>query len=637
MKNLPIIFFLLFLTATRLCAQIGINAEGSQPDSSAMLDVKSTTKGLLPPRLTNAQRDQIPSPSVGLLIYNTDCNDLQFFNGGEWTPLGSVGVISPPGAIAGNQQPCANSTGNSYSVAAVAGATGYHWTVPPGATIISGQGTNTINIGFGNTPGEICVSALNDCFRSASSCKAVTLTPSVTATLQVSASANPVCAGTTVNFSAATVNGGSSPTYQWKKNNVNITGATNTTYAYVPAANDLISCRLISNALCVAPAVVYSNYITMNVLPDKPVSLTIAASANPVLPGNMVTFTASSVNGGSSPQYQWMINDSIMPGATNAQYTYLPFDGDEVRCGLVSNEPCASGSPAISNTILMEVMSEIYVDGTVYDESAPGNYDGAIILSVSSPSQYTVFWQGPGGWSFSGSAVSLTNCGPGMYYLTITYNINGVYSDQFYIGTSTCGSVGVYHQQGSVAPENKVVSYGTVDGIPGEPGKCWTTRNLGANLRATSVDDDSEGTAGWYWQFNRKQGYKHDGSTLTPQWAPGFISENSEWLSANDPCNLELGVQWRVPTKTEWENVSNAVGWATWNGPWASGLKLHAAGYLYDANGALDYRGYFGHYWSSSQFSDFGGWALKFGSNFNMVAGYSSKTDGYNIRCIRDL
>ena len=50
-------------------AQVGINTDGSVPDASAMLDVKSTTSGLLIPRMTAADRDNIASPATGLLVY----------------------------------------------------------------------------------------------------------------------------------------------------------------------------------------------------------------------------------------------------------------------------------------------------------------------------------------------------------------------------------------------------------------------------------------------------------------------------------------------------------------------------------------------------------------------------------------
>jgi len=132
---------------------------------------------------------------------------------------------------------------------------------------------------------------------------------------------------------------------------------------------------------------------------------------------------------------------------------------------------------------------------------------------------------------------------------------------------------------GGVAPVDKSVTYGTVTNIPGETSKCWITRNLGASQQATAVNDATEASAGWYWQFNRKQGYKHDGSTLTPSWTITSIDESSDWTLLNDPCALELGAGWRIPTLTEWCNVDNSGGWTNWNGPWSSNLKMHAAGY----------------------------------------------------------
>jgi len=57
---------------------------GSTPDSSAKLDLSSTSLGFLPPRLTKAQRDSIKNPAEGLMIFNTTSKKLNFFNGEEW-------------------------------------------------------------------------------------------------------------------------------------------------------------------------------------------------------------------------------------------------------------------------------------------------------------------------------------------------------------------------------------------------------------------------------------------------------------------------------------------------------------------------------------------------------------------------
>ncbi len=79
-----ILFFLLISINTAIFAQVGINNDGSQPDDSSMLDVKSTNKGILIPRMTKPERDAINNPVAGLLIYNTDCNIFQYYNGSNW-------------------------------------------------------------------------------------------------------------------------------------------------------------------------------------------------------------------------------------------------------------------------------------------------------------------------------------------------------------------------------------------------------------------------------------------------------------------------------------------------------------------------------------------------------------------------
>ena len=202
-----------------------------------------------------------------------------------------------------------------------------------------------------------------------------------------------------------------------------------------------------------------------------------------------------------------------------------------------------------------------------------------------------------------------------------------------------CGfTISINHAvSGGVAPVNKTVAYGTVTGIPGELTKCWITSNLGSDHQASAWNDDSESSAGWYWQFNRKQGYKHDGTTRTPNttWLSS-INQNSDWTIVNDPCNIDLGTPWRIPTYTEWYNVDNTGGWTNPTGPWASGLKMHLAGFLYPYDGILTGRGGFGHYWSSTQNNATTGWYIYFsGANSNMTHDLI-KASGFSVRCVRD-
>ena len=65
-------------------AQVAINNDGSDPDSSAVLDIQSSNKGLLPPRMSTSQRDAISNPAAGLIIHNTNTHILELFNGTDW-------------------------------------------------------------------------------------------------------------------------------------------------------------------------------------------------------------------------------------------------------------------------------------------------------------------------------------------------------------------------------------------------------------------------------------------------------------------------------------------------------------------------------------------------------------------------
>ncbi|MCP4045648.1 MAG: hypothetical protein GY732_06615, partial [Gammaproteobacteria bacterium] len=79
---------LLVLFSLGLFAQVSINTDGSSPDTSALLDVKSTTKGMLIPRMDSTQRVDISSPATGLLVYQTDGTDgFYFYNGTAWVSL----------------------------------------------------------------------------------------------------------------------------------------------------------------------------------------------------------------------------------------------------------------------------------------------------------------------------------------------------------------------------------------------------------------------------------------------------------------------------------------------------------------------------------------------------------------------
>ena len=86
MKKL-IFLTILYLIGLKLQAQVGVNITGASPDASAILDVSSTTRGLLIPRMTTAEMNAISSPADGLMIFNTTDNCFYFRITSGWKKL----------------------------------------------------------------------------------------------------------------------------------------------------------------------------------------------------------------------------------------------------------------------------------------------------------------------------------------------------------------------------------------------------------------------------------------------------------------------------------------------------------------------------------------------------------------------
>jgi hypothetical protein len=92
MKFFLLLVFIAFST-TAFSQSVGIGT--TTPNASAQLDINSTTKGILIPRMTTAQRDGITNPANGLMIYNSTTEQYNFRNGSRWQNVGAI----PKGGI----------------------------------------------------------------------------------------------------------------------------------------------------------------------------------------------------------------------------------------------------------------------------------------------------------------------------------------------------------------------------------------------------------------------------------------------------------------------------------------------------------------------------------------------------------
>lgn len=149
---LSLVFIVFGFTAY---AQIGIGT--TNPAATAALDIESTTKGLLFPRLTQTQRNAITNPALGLMIFCTNCaaqGQPQFYNGTSWNSmLKSASLLngtSDPGANTGaNDDFFINTTSNQLFGPKASGS----W--PTGISMVGPSGTNGIlssGSAAGNTP-----------------------------------------------------------------------------------------------------------------------------------------------------------------------------------------------------------------------------------------------------------------------------------------------------------------------------------------------------------------------------------------------------------------------------------------------------------------------------------------------------
>ncbi len=247
-----------------------------------------------------------------------------------------------------------------YTNASSGGQTTYTWSFQGGNPAVSNAtnqsvayttpGTYSVALTASNAVGTNVLTQINY----------VTVTPTVAPSVSISQTAgtNPMCAGSLANFTATPVNGGSSPTYQWKVNGSN-SGVTTSTFGSTTLPNPaVITCLMTSNASCANPVSATSAAITMTVNSTAPATASIAVISgnNPMCVGAPIVFSVSAGNGGTSPSFQWNVNSVNLGSGSTFSSTTLT-NGSVVNCSITSNAPCASSTLGVSAGITMTVSS----------------------------------------------------------------------------------------------------------------------------------------------------------------------------------------------------------------------------------------------------------------------------------------
>lgn len=235
------------------------------------------------------------------------------------------------------------------------------------------------------TSSETCVTAAT----ATSTDIAMTVNQKVTPSVAVASGAGTtICEGTQVTFTATPSNEGTTPMYQWKKGGIN-DGAPTSSNTYAPATlanNDVVSVELTSSEACVTAATANSVDITMTV--NQKVTPAVSVAANPgttVCEGTAVTFTATAVNEGTNPSYEWKKGTAIV-GANSATYVDNTLaDGEDIMVTVTSSETCVTATTAISSPVTMTVNANLIPSVTI--ASAPGNTicEGTSVTFTATP------------------------------------------------------------------------------------------------------------------------------------------------------------------------------------------------------------------------------------------------------------
>ena len=268
-----------------------------------------------------------------------------------------------PGAITGQATVCAGTSSVAYSIAPVTNANTYAWTLPSGASIATGTGTNSITVNYGPTAtsGSVSVLGQNACGNGLSSTLSVTVNTLPVAAGPINGAAS-VCQGSTgVSYSVAAITGASS--YNWSvPTGSSIVSGANTNNITVDYSLTAISGNVSVNGenTC-GTGNSTTVFVTVNIKP-----------ATPVITQNVNILTSSAPTGN-----QWYKDGYAIPGAVLQNYTII---ADGTYTDIVTLNGCSSG---VSNSVVVNHVSIADFDAQLIN-IYPNPSRGSFWLSINS-------------------------------------------------------------------------------------------------------------------------------------------------------------------------------------------------------------------------------------------------------------
>jgi hypothetical protein len=217
---------------------------------------------------------------------------------------------------------------------------------------------------------------LNGCY-SANNSVTVNVAPAPNISLYPSPK-DSICQGTTLTLVSTSTNAGTSPVYKWYKNNAMIAGAANVNYN-TASANDMDAffCSMTSSGVCFDAYTDSSNTITIRVFPWLAPSVSITQTPTGTIAiGKLITFNATPVNGGNTPQYQWKQNSANVIGATSNTWGATTLSNkDKICVEMSSSYLCPNPAKVVSNCIEVSILNNgSGINGLDWKNNPPNVY-----------------------------------------------------------------------------------------------------------------------------------------------------------------------------------------------------------------------------------------------------------------------
>ena len=324
----------------------------------------------------------------------------------------AVNILSSPaqpGTISGNTTVC-SSTSQIYSIAAVAGATSYTWTLPSGWS--GSSTTNSITATSGGTGGNITVKANNSCGSGITRTLAVTITASAPAQPAVITGPSTVCPGSVQTYSVPVVAGATS--YNWTLP-AGWSGASTTNSISVTAGGAGGNINVTASNGCGTSVVRIKAVATNGAVPASPGTIVVSGGSANVCIGDNRTYTVSLVSGVT---YNWIAPaGATITGGQGTNSINLLFTASFTSPGTLSvsaSNSCGAG-PSSAFTISKNIITKpgaIAVSGGSV-KVCPGD---TRTYSVPSVAGITYNWTVPVG--------AVLNSGQGTSAISASYTAN---------------------------------------------------------------------------------------------------------------------------------------------------------------------------------------------------------------------